>query len=234
MYHVTALPNSTHLSLAYGLTRRHGLSQSDSFSQKLKPEAGNASPRNKKPKHAKCPERTRGSGQDLRPPASNPEPPVSSSPVQARLVWHLLLPSTRAALSKSTCNASTNPIPWAGLNVSLFLEQPSGVSPLKTVSLILWQEMKFRWGLRRYKGNNVPSAYYVPGRVLGDLPHKRSDSVLTAALPPRHSHRPISQMRRQLLRDQLSLSPLSLGGLLVRSSFDTSCSEKGKITVRRN
>lgn len=55
-YHVTARSDSTHLRLTYGLIRRDGLSQSDSFSQKLKPEAGNTSPRNrKKPKHSLVP-----------------------------------------------------------------------------------------------------------------------------------------------------------------------------------
>lgn len=41
VYHVTALSDSTHLRLTYGLTRRDGFSQLDSFSQKLKREAGN-------------------------------------------------------------------------------------------------------------------------------------------------------------------------------------------------
>ena len=43
--------------------------------------------------------------------------------------------------------------------------------------------------------------------VSGALPCKRSDSVLTAALAPGHSHRPISQVRRQVPQDQFPLFP---------------------------
>lgn len=60
VYHVTALSDSTHLRLTYGLIRRDGFSQSDSFSRKLKQEAGNASPRNKKPKHSQVPGADKG------------------------------------------------------------------------------------------------------------------------------------------------------------------------------
>lgn len=46
------MPGSTHLSLAYGLTCEDGLSQSDTLSQELKSEAGNAPTRSKKLKQA--------------------------------------------------------------------------------------------------------------------------------------------------------------------------------------
>lgn len=64
--------------------------------------------------------------------------------------------------------------------------------------------------------------------VSGVLPHNREDSVLTRALPPRHSHHPVSQVRCQVPPDQLSACPSCPQCLLVRSSSYSKLLREGK------